>query len=222
MIARIGGIAAPLLAGLPGSTPLIIMGGSSLLGGLLALLLPETLGAKLPESIAQVVDLYNTGKPWYKWMSSAELAEATRTIRSPPRTPMTSESQPAANNTASPKLKAKPKPFFVVPDIVIDPATPTSAPKVPKVAIIPDEEKAPPAIVVASEEAPEIEEIKEEQFDAVDSSEQKSQPNLGLAPKASEKSRRFSQLPPASTDSPNAVKLGSKFTMIPSENGNNQ
>ena len=31
----------------------------------------------------------------------------------------------------------------------------------------------------------------------------------------SEKSRRFSQLPPADTDSPNAVKLGSKFTMIP-------
>ena len=30
-----------------------------------------------------------------------------------------------------------------------------------------------------------------------------------------EKSRRFSQLPPASSDSPNAVKLGSKFTMIP-------
>ena len=31
----------------------------------------------------------------------------------------------------------------------------------------------------------------------------------------SEKSRRFSQLPPADTDSPNAIKLGSKFTMIP-------
>ena len=54
MIARIGGIVAPLLAGLSGKAPLIIMGGSSLVGGLLAIFLPETLGAKLPETIAQV------------------------------------------------------------------------------------------------------------------------------------------------------------------------
>ena len=32
-----------------------------------------------------------------------------------------------------------------------------------------------------------------------------------------ERSRRFSQLPPASEDSPNAVKMGSKFTMIPTD-----
>ena len=54
MVARIGGIAAPLLAGLHGTAPLIIMGGSSLLGGILAIFLPETLGAKLPETVAQV------------------------------------------------------------------------------------------------------------------------------------------------------------------------
>ena len=54
MVARVGGIAAPLLAGLSGKVPLIIMGGSSLIGGLLAIFLPETLGAKLPETIAQV------------------------------------------------------------------------------------------------------------------------------------------------------------------------
>ncbi len=53
MVARIGGIAAPLLAGLKLPTPLIIMGGSALLGGLLAILLPETLGAPLPENLAQ-------------------------------------------------------------------------------------------------------------------------------------------------------------------------
>ena len=32
-----------------------------------------------------------------------------------------------------------------------------------------------------------------------------------------ERSRRFSQLPPASEDSPGAVKMGSKFTMIPTD-----
>ena len=92
MVARIGGIAAPLLAGLKLPTPLIIMGGSALLGGLLAILLPETLGAPLPENLAQarfheffrfikiinvivfqVKDLYAHGKPWYKWMSKSEL-----------------------------------------------------------------------------------------------------------------------------------------------------
>ena len=32
-----------------------------------------------------------------------------------------------------------------------------------------------------------------------------------------ERSRRFSQLPPASVESPDAVKMGSKFTMIPTD-----
>ena len=54
MIARIGGIAAPFLAGIKGVLPLIIMGGSSLLGGLLAILLPETLGSTLPETLDEV------------------------------------------------------------------------------------------------------------------------------------------------------------------------
>ena len=38
-----------------------------------------------------------------------------------------------------------------------------------------------------------------------------------LAVNNSEKSRRFSKLPPADKDSPHAVKLGSKFTMISRE-----
>ncbi len=41
-------------AGIEGMTPLIIMGGSSLLGGLLAVFLPETLGSKLPETLEDV------------------------------------------------------------------------------------------------------------------------------------------------------------------------
>ena len=38
-----------------------------------------------------------------------------------------------------------------------------------------------------------------------------------IAEEIKERSRRFSQLPPASEDSPDAVKMGSKFTMIPTD-----
>ena len=54
MLARIGGILAPLLASLSLPTPLIIMGGSALLAGIMAVFLPETLGASLPETIHEV------------------------------------------------------------------------------------------------------------------------------------------------------------------------
>ena len=36
-----------------------------------------------------------------------------------------------------------------------------------------------------------------------------------ILPEASKKSRKFSQIAPASLDNPNAVQMGSKFTMIP-------
>jgi hypothetical protein len=45
-------------AGIEGVTPLIIMGGSSLFGGLLAVFLPETLGSKLPETLEDVRHVY--------------------------------------------------------------------------------------------------------------------------------------------------------------------
>ena len=45
---------------------------------------------------------------------------------------------------------------------------------------------------------------------------------LLVASAQEEKSRRFSKLPPASVDSPNAVKLGSKFTMISREEQDEQ
>ena len=54
MAARIGGIAAPLLAGMSGPIPLVIMGSCSLVAGILAWLLPETLGSVLPETITEV------------------------------------------------------------------------------------------------------------------------------------------------------------------------
>ena len=54
---RIGGIIAPLLAGNGQSSatwPFIVMGGSALAGGLLAMLLPETLGTALPINMDDV------------------------------------------------------------------------------------------------------------------------------------------------------------------------
>jgi hypothetical protein len=53
-------------AGIKGITPLIIMGGSSLLGGFLAFLLPETLGSRLPETLEDVSKCLEPfcGKRW--------------------------------------------------------------------------------------------------------------------------------------------------------------
>ena len=51
---RLGGIIAPLLAGIEGLLPYVIMGGSALAGGLLAIFLPETLGTTLPINMDDV------------------------------------------------------------------------------------------------------------------------------------------------------------------------
>ena len=72
-ISKYVGIAAPLLSGLHGKIPLIIMGSCSFLGGLLAVFLPETLGAKLPEKISEIKSLYANPKPWWKWISKSHL-----------------------------------------------------------------------------------------------------------------------------------------------------
>ena len=80
MLARIGGIAAPLLASLSLPTPLIIMGGSALLAGILAIFLPETLGASLPETIHEVKLLFSNSKKWWKWVSKEELKRGVTKI----------------------------------------------------------------------------------------------------------------------------------------------
>ena len=65
--------------------------------------------------------------------------------------------------------------------------------------------------------------VKVGKFGVVPTPEKSQSPRLSpvgrllLAEAQAEKSRRFSKLPPASVDSPNAVKLGSKFTMISRE-----
>jgi len=70
MTARIGGIAAPYIAlYLPHvmkELPMLLMGGSALLGSLLSLLLPETLGSALPARIEDVEAMKKNGKPFLK------------------------------------------------------------------------------------------------------------------------------------------------------------
>jgi OCT family organic cation transporter-like MFS transporter 4/5 len=79
---RLGAIAAPILAGVrPVSLPLSIMGASALLGGLLVLLLPETLAQPFPESVADIGALYRHSKPWYQWMTREELKTRQERLR---------------------------------------------------------------------------------------------------------------------------------------------
>ena len=67
MVARVGGIAAPYIAlylpNIHEKLPMWILGGSSLVGGLLAFALPETLGSNLPEKIDDVRELKANAKP---------------------------------------------------------------------------------------------------------------------------------------------------------------
>ena len=52
---------------------MIVLGVCSLLGGLLTLLLPETLGTLLLEKIEDVDELRRDGKPFFGWWSKRKL-----------------------------------------------------------------------------------------------------------------------------------------------------
>ena len=78
MMASIGGISAPQVAiylptVAPDYLPMIIMGGSAISGGILTLLLPETLGALLPETLEEVNQLKNNDKGFFQCWSKATL-----------------------------------------------------------------------------------------------------------------------------------------------------
>ena len=66
-VARVGGIAAPYIAlylpDIQQQLPMLILGGSSLIGGLLSFALPETLGHSLPEKVDDIRKLKENGKP---------------------------------------------------------------------------------------------------------------------------------------------------------------
>ena len=70
-MSRIGGICAPFIAlYLPDVTspsiPYYLMGGAAVFGGFLTLLLPETLGSPLPETMEDVDQIKKRGKPFWK------------------------------------------------------------------------------------------------------------------------------------------------------------
>ena len=52
---------------------MIVMGVFSLIGGMLTLLLPETLGTLLIEDIEDIEDLKNDGKPFFSCWSKRKL-----------------------------------------------------------------------------------------------------------------------------------------------------
>ena len=52
---------------------MIVMGVCSLIGGMLTLLLPETLGTTLCEKIEDLEDLKRDGKPFFKWWTKRKL-----------------------------------------------------------------------------------------------------------------------------------------------------
>ncbi len=54
---------------------MLFMGIASLIGGALALLLPETLGEPLVEFIDDVDELGKNGKPFFSWWSKAKVDE---------------------------------------------------------------------------------------------------------------------------------------------------
>lgn len=83
--ARIGGIAAPLAVSLlPKYTfeasPFLLMGGLSVMAGLLALLLPETLGCPLVESTKDINKLYERSKSVWTCWSKKTLTEKRKEI----------------------------------------------------------------------------------------------------------------------------------------------
>ncbi|XP_059085438.1 organic cation transporter protein-like isoform X2 [Tigriopus californicus] len=122
MVARIGSIIAPLLAGLsPIWIPLVVMGGACLVGGILAIFLPETLGMPLPESIDDINVLYENEKPWYKWIKRVELRKKTEVASH--EMELHHHHNPHGSNgqlDVPKQMHYK----FVVPDITVHPATP--------------------------------------------------------------------------------------------------
>ena len=84
---RIGGLLAPLVAlYLPNLTfdtlPLILFGSLSILAGILACWLPETLGSPLVESLDDLYVVREHSKPFFSWWSSTQVYENIKMVNS--------------------------------------------------------------------------------------------------------------------------------------------
>lgn len=148
MVARIGSIIAPLLAGLsPVWIPLVVMGGASLIGGILAIFLPETLGMPLPESIEDIEVLYENEKPWYKWIKRAELRKKTEVASHE----MELHHHHSHDSDGQLKVPKQLNHNFIVPDITVHPATPYVPRKAAEDVVNPSSDISPPLQTKASD-----------------------------------------------------------------------
>ena len=71
--------------------PLLIFGTISIVGGISAFWLPETLGSPLVESLDEIYIIYKYSKPILKWWSTEEVNENVEKINSLRQTPPTME-----------------------------------------------------------------------------------------------------------------------------------
>ena len=166
----------------------------------------------------QIKDLYENSKPWYKWISKSDLKNMTKATEK--RDP---KKKSVKIRDADKPSSSKPV-AFVVPSIVIVPGTPHAnrEPFKCKVDIEDDKdieklEEDKEAIAKNAESNPEIV-INDDNAGApplisIDEEENTNIKPISLSAQE-EKSRRFSKLPPAPKNAPNAEKVGSKFTKI--------
>ncbi len=61
--------------------PMVIMGSSAFIGGILALTLPETLGAQLPETLEDLSLLKNNKKTFFSSWSPSTLSRKSRELQ---------------------------------------------------------------------------------------------------------------------------------------------
>lgn len=189
--------------------------------------------------------MYNHGKTWWKWISKSELKEFRNgggtptmlssiavqqqsTVETSVQAPKAKKKSVAAARTTIISATTKKPKAFVVPSIVIETATPKSSPK--KLnhfgeedtidADADDEQDDLPKIVVATVELPD--EVPPEEAEAIkqpQNIQDDPAPPALVVQHADEKSRRFSQLPPARIESPGAKTIGS-FAVIPTLQNN--
>ncbi|XP_047990494.1 organic cation transporter protein-like [Leguminivora glycinivorella] len=85
MVGRIGGILAPLMPGVAAvvweQLPFVVFGALALVSGMLVLLAPETLGAPLPDSMEDAVELGKEAPSLHQWVKTLVFRSKSYNIR---------------------------------------------------------------------------------------------------------------------------------------------